>query len=356
MHSITIRLCLAFALLAAVAGVPGANVQAQGQAFLDQDWVLNSGVSNISLQTEKLEGVVEKHKFTMIEGSVSQNGDARITIDLSSLETGIDLRNVRMRFLLFETFKFPTAEITARLDKNRLRELGTSRRISYPLKARVNLHGIVQEIDIPVSIERVNDTTVTVSTIRPVVVSAQTFDFTRGIGKLSEAQGGIRIVPEAAITFDLTFGTGAQRQQLEAARVQREQVRTQQATQTISTEGCETRLTVITEANAIYFKTGSAEIDRESEPMLDNGADIATRCPGVRFEVEGHTDNVGGHRFNQRLSELRAKSVVDYLTGKGVAMTRIHSVGYGETRPVASNISETGRSKNRRIEFKVKRD
>ena len=68
MPSIMTRLCLALVLFAAVAGARMAPAQAQGQTFLDQDWVLNSGVSNISMQTEKLEGVVEKHKFTMIEG------------------------------------------------------------------------------------------------------------------------------------------------------------------------------------------------------------------------------------------------------------------------------------------------
>ena len=87
--------------------------------------------------------------------------------------------------------------------------------------------------------------------------------------------------------------------------------------------------------------------------MLNNGADIANRCPSVKFLVEGHTDSVGAKRSNQNLSEQRAKSVVDYLTAKGVAAARIQAAGYGDTRPVALNSNETGRAKNRRIEFKV---
>jgi len=352
MHIAKIRVCLVLALFAAAAGMRNANAQ----GLLNQDWVLNSAQSNVYMQTEKLEGVIEKHRFTAVEGNVTKDGDATIKIDLGSVDTGIDLRNVRMRFLLFETFKFPAAEITARLDKAKLQDLTTKSRLSYPLTLKVNLHGIVKDIPTTVSIARINDTSVSVSTINPIVVNADTFDFTKNIGKLSDAMGGIRIVPSSSITFDLVFGTGALKPELEAARANRERTRAVEATQNIAAEGCETRFDVISQTGAIYFKSGSAELDQESEPLLNSGADIANRCPSVRFEVEGHTDNVGGRGFNQRLSEHRAKSVVDYLKTKGITAVRIQSVGYGETHPVATNHSEAGRAKNRRIEFKVRKN
>ena len=352
MHLTKIRIGIAIAFLVLTFGMGSAHAQ----DLLNQDWVLNANQSNIYIQTEKLQGVIEKHRFTSIEGNVSRNGDASIKIDLNSIDTGIDLRNVRMRFLLFETYKFPTAEITAKLDKSQLTELATRSRVSFTLTAHVNLHGIVKDIQIPVTVSRVNDTTVTVSSIKPIDVAGETFDFMKGLGKLSDAMNGIRIVPSASITFDLSFGTGSAMPALEAARVEREKTKAQEAAATISSEGCETRFTVLSESNSIYFKSGSAELDRESEPLLETGADIANRCPSVTFDVEGHTDNVGGRRFNQRLSERRARAVVDYLKTKGIIASRIESAGYGETRPVAPNDSETGRAKNRRIEFKVKKD
>jgi outer membrane protein OmpA-like peptidoglycan-associated protein/polyisoprenoid-binding protein YceI len=348
MHIIRTRVYLAVALLALMIGMHPATAQ----NLLNQDWVLNSSQSNVYMQTEKLENTIEKHRFTSVEGNVSKDGDATIKIDLNTLDTGIDLRNVRMRFVLFETFKFLNAIITARIDKSKLTELATRSRISYTLMAKVNLHGIVRDIQIPVEISRVNDTTVTVSTIKPVDVSAETFDFMKGISKLSDAMGGIRIVPAASITFDLTFSTGSARPALEAARAERERVKAQEAAVAISTEGCETRFAVISESNAIYFKTGKAELEAD-EPLLDTGANIAKRCPSVHFRVDGHTDNVGGRRFNQRLSELRAKSVVEYLAAKGVSASRIQSAGYGENHPVAPNDNETNRAKNRRIQFTV---
>jgi outer membrane protein OmpA-like peptidoglycan-associated protein len=339
----------------AVVALTEGSQSAGAQDFLNEDWVLNPAQSNVYMQTEKLENTIEKHRFTSIEGNVTKEGDATIKVDLNTLDTGIDLRNVRMRFLLFETFKFPSAVVTAKIDKSKLSELATRTRINYPLRVRVDLHGIVQEFDIPVEIARINDTAVSVSAIKPVEVAAETFGFMSGIGKLADAMGGIRIAPSASISFDLTFGSGSAKPALEAARAERERAKTQAASAAISSEGCATRFTVLSESNAIYFKTGSAELEPD-EPLLDTGADIAKRCPSINFEVNGYTDNVGGHRFNQRLSEQRAKAVVDYLAAKGVAVSRIRWAGYGETRPMAPNNSDANRQKNRRIEFGVKKD
>lgn len=326
---------------------------ASAQDFLNEDWVLNAAQSHVYMQTEKGTGVVEKHEFTSVEGGVSKDGEAKIKIDLNSIETHIDLRNVRLRFLLFETFKFPDAEITAKLDKARLRELATKNSITYPLTLSVSMHGVTNQIQTVVSITRSGPDTVSVATTQPIVVTAESFGLTPGLAKLAEAMGGIRIVPDAPITFDLVFGSGALKPELQAAQADREKSQAEQAAKVISTEGCETRLGVLSETNAIYFKTGSAELDKESEPLLNTGADIAKHCPADKFRVEGHTDNVGSKSFNQRLSEERAKSVVDYLIAKGVSADRISSVGYGETRPVAPNNSEANRAKNRRIEFKM---
>jgi outer membrane protein OmpA-like peptidoglycan-associated protein/polyisoprenoid-binding protein YceI len=352
MHLTKTRLGLAFALFAGIVATAGAKAQ----DFLNQDWILDPSRSHVYLQTEKLQGVIEKHQFTAVEGNISRDGDATVRIDLNSIDTGIDLRNVRMRFLLFETYKFPYAEITAKLDKSKLQELTARSRISYPLSVRVNMHGIAKDFETSVSVARISPTTMEVATINPIVVTGENFDFTKGLGKLADAVGGIRIVPESPISFDLVFGTGSLTPALEAARVNREKARAAQETRVIPADECETRFTVISEAQAIYFKTGSAELDRTSEPMLDNAADIAKRCPSIKFDVEGHTDSVGTKAFNQKLSEQRAQSVVDYLAAKGTSAARIQSAGYGDTHPAASNNNETNRAKNRRIEFKVKRE
>jgi outer membrane protein OmpA-like peptidoglycan-associated protein len=70
------------------------------------------------------------------------------------------------------------------------------------------------------------------------------------------------------------------------------------------------------------------------------------------FEVQGHTDNVGGKGANQKLSDDRAATVVGWLVKNGVDKARLTAKGYGDTQPVAENTSDEGRAKNRRVELK----
>ena len=76
-------------------------------------------------------------------------------------------------------------------------------------------------------------------------------------------------------------------------------------------------------------------------------------CPTVRMRVEGHTDSNGNPDRNQRLSVNRARSVTDFLTAAGIAADRLTATGFGETRPIVLNDTESNRARNRRIEFVV---
>lgn len=143
--------------------------------FMNQDWELNPALSNVYMQSVKKNQLFETHQFTTVEGSVSKHGEAIVKIELKSLQTGHDLRDVRMRFLLFEVFKFPYAEIVATLDRSKLKELATKTRIAYPLKFKLFLHGIVSEIEAPVWVTRIGDTSVSVSTIKPIIITAKKF-------------------------------------------------------------------------------------------------------------------------------------------------------------------------------------
>ena len=110
---------------------------------------------------------------------------------------------------------------------------------------------------------------------------------------------------------------------------------------------------MISTTGAIYFKSGSAELDSASDPLLNSVADIANRCPTVKIEVGGHTDTTGSPSANQALSVARAQAVVAYLAQHGVAKDRVTATGYGGAKPVGPNATEEGRAKNRRIEFQV---
>ncbi|MGR3810811.1 OmpA family protein [Jiulongibacter sp. NS-SX5] len=103
----------------------------------------------------------------------------------------------------------------------------------------------------------------------------------------------------------------------------------------------------------IFFKFASAELEEESFPELNRLADALIQNRNMAIEVQGHTDNVGPAEVNLRLSQQRADAVRNYLTGKGVPLEKVTSVGLGESRPVASNETTEGQAKNRRVEFMI---
>ena len=103
----------------------------------------------------------------------------------------------------------------------------------------------------------------------------------------------------------------------------------------------------------VRFKTNSAELANSSDPILDDVAREMKRNPGLKLRVEGHSDNKGDLAYNRKLSRERAESVRDGLVARGVARGRLSAAGYGETRPIATNKTERGRAKNRRVEFRI---
>lgn len=102
----------------------------------------------------------------------------------------------------------------------------------------------------------------------------------------------------------------------------------------------------------VQFHSGSAEIERSSEPLLDQIAQALDANPQVKkIRIEGYTDNVGGRAVNQKLSEQRAEAVKSALVKRGVDGDRLAARGFGEAKPLGPNRSAGGRQKNRRVEF-----
>ncbi len=109
-------------------------------------------------------------------------------------------------------------------------------------------------------------------------------------------------------------------------------------------------------ARAIYFNSGKSTFRPGVTGKLDLIASIMKEYPNANFNIEGHTDSQGRNTANQRLSEKRAKAVLDYLTTKGgVTSSRLTSVGLGEDYPIATNSTRAGRAQNRRVEINLKK-
>ncbi|PIE33594.1 hypothetical protein CSA56_10775 [candidate division KSB3 bacterium] len=114
------------------------------------------------------------------------------------------------------------------------------------------------------------------------------------------------------------------------------------------------RRLIVTVPGTILFDNDSYALRYEARRDLDQIADILVRYPDTSVTVAGHTDSRGHADYNQRLSEYRAQSVANYLASRGVPPYRISSVGYGETMPIASNATESGRQRNRRVELDIR--
>ncbi len=103
----------------------------------------------------------------------------------------------------------------------------------------------------------------------------------------------------------------------------------------------------------IQFETGSATLLPASFKVLDDVYQVLTDAPEMRLRIEGHTDSEGNDTPNMRLSQERAQSVRVYLESKGIDGPRVESVGFGETRPIDTNRTASGRAVNRRVEFHI---
>jgi len=110
---------------------------------------------------------------------------------------------------------------------------------------------------------------------------------------------------------------------------------------------------LIVNMSDVLFDTAKYSLRPLAREKLAKVAGIVSGYPGLRLDVEGHTDSVGGDDYNQRLSERRGDAVRDYLTQQGVATTSVTAKGFGKTQPVASNDTAQGRQQNRRVELVI---
>ncbi|MGA7412493.1 MAG: OmpA family protein [Bryobacteraceae bacterium] len=97
------------------------------------------------------------------------------------------------------------------------------------------------------------------------------------------------------------------------------------------------------------FDTAKFTLRPEAREKLAKVAGIVEGHPGLRLDVEGHTDNVGGDDYNQQLSEERGSAVRDYLTAQGMQQESVTTKGFGKTQPIATNETAAGRQQNRRV-------
>jgi outer membrane protein OmpA-like peptidoglycan-associated protein len=215
----------------------------------------------------------------------------------------------------------------------------------------LDLHGFKKELAANVIVTLISDTQVSVASETPIEIKVDDFGLLPAIEKLEQAGDVTNIVPVASVSFDFLFDADAAGKPAPATAAA--PMKTDAAKATFSDEECKNRFDVISRTGAIYFSSGSADLDPASKPLLAAAYDVVAKCPRFKVEVSGHTDSSGAPADNLALSQRRADAVAGYLKAAGIPADRIHAVGYGQTQPVAPNDSEKNRALNRRIEFRA---
>lgn len=115
--------------------------------------------------------------------------------------------------------------------------------------------------------------------------------------------------------------------------------------------GCQPESSIVLQK--VTFNSGTATLSAEAKTRLNLVTAILRQYPGIRFEVGGHTDNIGDPERNQTISEMRASAVKEYLINQGVDADQLESRGYGPEIPIGDNNTAKGRTANRRVELKI---
>jgi len=175
------------------------------QADTASPWRLDADQSSLAFVSIKSGDIAEAHRFSGFTGSVMPDGRAELVIDLATVETGIDIRNERMREHLFETGRFADARVTTTLDLAALADLGTGERRAITLPATLDLHGVAVAIEAEVMVTGIDDQAVLVESRAPVLIHAADHDLADGLLTLQDLAGLPSITPVVPVTFSLIF-------------------------------------------------------------------------------------------------------------------------------------------------------
>lgn len=168
-------------------------------------WTLDNSASELTVVSTKAVDIAEVHRFDEMAGRISDSGDAVITITLNSVNTGIDVRNERMRELLFQTDKYAFATVRADIGKDILEDLPVGEYSRMNIQISLDLHGATMPFDAGVLVSRLNENTLVVTNTAPVVLNAAAFNLVDGIEALRAIANLPSIGKAIPVSFVLTF-------------------------------------------------------------------------------------------------------------------------------------------------------
>lgn len=169
------------------------------------DWILDNDNSRISFVSTKANAAAEVHRFARLDGRVDEDGNVTVSIDLESVDTAIEIRDERMREMLFETERFPTATLAATVDLDAVDAMQAGTSTSMTVEGQLMLHGATMSLTIDMTVARLGDSRVMVASRTPMIVNGSQVGLLEGIERLREVAGLPTISPAVPVMFVLTF-------------------------------------------------------------------------------------------------------------------------------------------------------
>ncbi|MDR0781874.1 MAG: YceI family protein [Pseudomonadales bacterium] len=174
-------------------------------AIARADWSLDNNASTFHYVTSKNATVSEVNSIAGLSGAISDNGMATLRLNLATVDTAVEVRDQRMRDIVFQVEQFPEATISVPVDSGALDDLkpGVPATATYPVT--VSLHGMTQEMPADLQVVKLTNTTLQVNLVKPLIVSAASFGLAEGVEELRALAGLNSITPSVVVDFSLLY-------------------------------------------------------------------------------------------------------------------------------------------------------
>ena len=170
-------------------------------------WSLDNDGSTLSFVTVKADHVAEAHTFDMLSGTIDDDGSVAVTVELASVNTLIPIRNERMQAMLFETNLFPQATISADVDLDTITAMAPGSIETQQLNFSLSMRDVTRSYTAEVLVTRVGDGVIA-TTLKPVIVTAESYGLVSGVEALREIAGLPSISQAVPVSFTIKFEQG----------------------------------------------------------------------------------------------------------------------------------------------------
>ena len=168
-------------------------------------WILDNDSSRISFVSTKAGAAAEVHRFGALDGRVDDDGNVTVSIDLDSVDTAIQIRDERMREMLFETGQYPTATLATKVDLETVNALESGASADMTIEGQLMLHGATVSLTIEMAVARLSESRVMAVSQKPLIVNASQVGLLEGIERLRAVAALPTISPAVPVTFVLMF-------------------------------------------------------------------------------------------------------------------------------------------------------